>query len=326
VGTVASAATITLPTASLVDVTGVTNITSVTASYPGRIVVLRFADVLTFTDGSNLKLAGNFATTADDTITLDLRRHELVRGRQERQLMPPPIIPSPYDKKISTLQKRLGKFKHPGQHDQLQNKLQKFRVSQYGYEQQHRPPAPLPPGAQTQLDTTTNNLGLQRDTTLTGLQNQQNQLEQAYGFNDTSNPFARARLLEQSFHQAQAGTQNSYASQGQLYAGSLSNALGQNRNNFEQNLNSEISKYQGSLSDLAQKRLEAQTGYTTGVEEAKAKALQDALAEPPDPSEAPGTPQFVKQFQARLQKKLKHSKGHKNKSQRIRQQLRNLPT
>ena len=26
--------------------------------------------VLTFTDGSNLKLAGNFVTTADDTITL----------------------------------------------------------------------------------------------------------------------------------------------------------------------------------------------------------------------------------------------------------------
>jgi hypothetical protein len=33
-------------------------------------VALQFSGALTFTDGSNLKLAGNFVTTADDTITL----------------------------------------------------------------------------------------------------------------------------------------------------------------------------------------------------------------------------------------------------------------
>lgn len=29
-----------------------------------------FQGIVTFTDGNNLKLAGNFVTTADDTITL----------------------------------------------------------------------------------------------------------------------------------------------------------------------------------------------------------------------------------------------------------------
>jgi hypothetical protein len=68
---VASAATITLPTAhDFVTVTGTTTITSVTASYAGRQVTLAFSGALTFTDGSNLKLAGNFVTTADDTISL----------------------------------------------------------------------------------------------------------------------------------------------------------------------------------------------------------------------------------------------------------------
>jgi len=67
----ASASTITLPnTRDFIRITGTTNITSVTASWEGRRVVLKFADVLTFTDGSNLKLAGNFVTSADDTITL----------------------------------------------------------------------------------------------------------------------------------------------------------------------------------------------------------------------------------------------------------------
>ncbi len=75
VPTVASATTITLPAhADLAFVSGTTTITSVTASWPGRRVTLVFTGALTFTDGSNLKLAGNFVTAGavndNDTITL----------------------------------------------------------------------------------------------------------------------------------------------------------------------------------------------------------------------------------------------------------------
>jgi hypothetical protein len=54
------------------SITGTNNITSIAAadSTAGRMIVLNFAAVLTFTDGNNLKLAGNMSTTADDTITL----------------------------------------------------------------------------------------------------------------------------------------------------------------------------------------------------------------------------------------------------------------
>lgn len=69
---VASAATITA-TGNLFHVTGTTNITSVSGSgiAAGTCVTIIFDGVLTFTDGSNLKLAGNFVTTADDVITIE---------------------------------------------------------------------------------------------------------------------------------------------------------------------------------------------------------------------------------------------------------------
>lgn len=68
---VASATTIAIPdNADTCLITGTTTITSITAKRAGTRVTLVFAGILTFTDGSNLKLAGNFVTTADDSINL----------------------------------------------------------------------------------------------------------------------------------------------------------------------------------------------------------------------------------------------------------------
>lgn len=68
---VVSAAAI-VPTGNLFHVTGTTTITSITSTgiIAGTTITIIFDGVLTFTDGSNLKLAGNFVTTADDTITI----------------------------------------------------------------------------------------------------------------------------------------------------------------------------------------------------------------------------------------------------------------
>lgn len=68
---VASATTVTLGAdGNVFHITGTTTITGITALSAPALVVLIFDGVLTLTDGSNLKLAGNFVTTADDTITL----------------------------------------------------------------------------------------------------------------------------------------------------------------------------------------------------------------------------------------------------------------
>ncbi len=74
VGTIASpaGAQLILTGGDFFSITGTNNITSIAtaSSTNGRMVVLNFAGILTFTDGNNLKLAGDFVTTADDTITL----------------------------------------------------------------------------------------------------------------------------------------------------------------------------------------------------------------------------------------------------------------
>lgn len=68
---VASAAAI-VPTGNYFHVTGTTNITSITSTgiSAGALMTIVFDGILTFTDGSNLVLAGNLVTTADDSITL----------------------------------------------------------------------------------------------------------------------------------------------------------------------------------------------------------------------------------------------------------------
>lgn len=68
---IASAAALPTPTTPLAHISGTTNITSIVGNgAAGQRVTLIFDGILTFTDGNNLKLAGNLVTTADDTITL----------------------------------------------------------------------------------------------------------------------------------------------------------------------------------------------------------------------------------------------------------------
>lgn len=71
-GAAVASATAIIPSGNVFHVTGVTNITSITStSVPeGTRITIIFDGILTFTDGNNLKLAGNFVTSADDTISL----------------------------------------------------------------------------------------------------------------------------------------------------------------------------------------------------------------------------------------------------------------
>ena len=69
---VASIAALVLPQGpNVISVTGVTNVTSMGASGNfNRTVTLVFTGILTFTNGNNLKLTGNFVTAAGSAITL----------------------------------------------------------------------------------------------------------------------------------------------------------------------------------------------------------------------------------------------------------------
>ncbi len=68
---VASASTVNLGNdGNFFNITGTTAITSITAKPAGTVVWLRFTGILTVTNGSNLKLNGNFVTAADSMLQL----------------------------------------------------------------------------------------------------------------------------------------------------------------------------------------------------------------------------------------------------------------
>ena len=69
---VASANALALPKGSVFNISGAVAITSITAatSIAGRVVILYFASNPVVTDGNNLKLAGNFNSSADDMMML----------------------------------------------------------------------------------------------------------------------------------------------------------------------------------------------------------------------------------------------------------------
>lgn len=71
VETIAAAAALPVPTTRVVVLTGNTAVTSIAAGgFDGQEVTYVFTGTPTFTDGNNLKTAGNLVATADDTITL----------------------------------------------------------------------------------------------------------------------------------------------------------------------------------------------------------------------------------------------------------------
>lgn len=82
---IASASTLAIPNGQRVaTITGTTGVTNITATgHSGAVVTLIFSGALTVTDGGNLRLAGNFTTTADDTLTLacdGTNWHEVARS------------------------------------------------------------------------------------------------------------------------------------------------------------------------------------------------------------------------------------------------------
>lgn len=111
--------------------------------------------------------------------------------------------------------------------------------------------------------------------------------KQQYGFDDQSNPYSRAKLLEQSYNQAKAGIGTSYAARGQLYSGATQNAYDANTSGYNQNYNSLRTSYNTALQDFANQRVNATNSASSARRQAEADALQAAMQQDsPDPGAA----------------------------------------
>lgn len=118
------------------------------------------------------------------------------------------------------------------------------------------------------------------------------------GFNDyKTNPYSRAALLEESFQKGNRGTVN--AAGLQLYSGSTSNRLFNNRTNYGKGRDELMKQYQEALGEIGTGRREAaerkseeeREAYWDRVGAAEGAPLEADTAPPGAPPGAPGKKQ-----------------------------------
>lgn len=149
-------------------------------------------------------------------------------------------------------------------------------------------PTPLP--LDPQYDATEAGLRRTRDDTLAGLSGQRTQTLGAYGYSaqynpdgsvaslafDPNNPFSRAALARTRYQQSKTGTQNSMASRGSLYAGSLQQAQGINDTNFNQNEDQLQKQLGAALAGILGQERSAKSTYESGIGQAGADRITRA--------------------------------------------------
>ncbi|MBS1893662.1 MAG: hypothetical protein JST59_20370, partial [Actinobacteria bacterium] len=102
-----------------------------------------------------------------------------------------------------------------------------------------------------------------------------------------SNPYSRASALEKSYETANRGTNNSAGLQ--LYAGSTSNRLGQNRATRDLNWNNLNSEYQTALGGISAERVKAKEAQREADQEAYWNRIREAEETEPSAEAAPET-------------------------------------
>lgn len=139
---------------------------------------------------------------------------------------------------------------------------------------------------------------IQRSLTDTqGIYNRQlGELSSAYGFStpgltdqagnaitqDISNPYSKAAILQKTYDQRKMGVGNSYAAQGQLYAGSLSNAYKGQEENYLQNRSGLETDYKNRVQDLLDRRKEAGNQANERLAGIESDRVSQGLANAPD--------------------------------------------
>lgn len=94
-----------------------------------------------------------------------------------------------------------------------------------------------------------------------GFEARRQAVKQDYGFDDVSNPFNRAALLQKSYTQGQQARTNTSASSGQLYAGSAQNSQNEGTSRFNQSHDALRRDYQSTLAGLSQEEIMAKMAY-----------------------------------------------------------------
>jgi hypothetical protein len=149
------------------------------------------------------------------------------------------------------------------------------------------PPAAAPLPWDANYENTVGGINRNRETALSGLTYEEAQAKQRYGFDDASDPFNRLNMLKEAFANSQRGNTNSYASRGQLYAGSLGDAQVNAQHTNDINTSNLRREYDDVLNGIAQRRTQTQNDATDATAGANWDRIQAGLAARTDPSTLP---------------------------------------
>lgn len=102
-------------------------------------------------------------------------------------------------------------------------------------------------------------------------------LANTYGIGDVSNPYSKAKLLEQSYKNRQGSTRNSYAEQGQLYAGSLQKQIGEDARQNSIDYDALQRGYNSSLANIEKGRIDRYSNAGQVLDSATMNSILQAL-------------------------------------------------
>lgn len=124
------------------------------------------------------------------------------------------------------------------------------------------PVAPPPDPAQIAATVTANrNLGIANaDATY-----QTGQIKQTYGYDDQSDPYSRAALLNETYVRQQLGTTSNFASQGQYNSGAYGGAQRENTHQYAIADDATRREYADALRGVSRGQLQAYADYGTSI-------------------------------------------------------------
>jgi hypothetical protein len=114
--------------------------------------------------------------------------------------------------------------------------------------------------------------------------------QQEYGFEDATDPYSRARMLERAYTQRRAATTTGLAARGQLYSGALRGAQAENRFGYEQQTAQTRKEYLDRLRGLTERGVGAQEDFEMSALGARREALSRAIAQGPEAEYPAGGP------------------------------------
>lgn len=148
-------------------------------------------------------------------------------------------------------------------------------------------PLNTPQPADPTLEARRNQLNTAYNDTNLAIGYDEGRVKQDYGFDDLSNPFSRARLLETTYKNQQSYTRNSLASQGQLNSGFALSRQGRDTRNYDINTDNLRRSYQDQLQSIINRRTGAKRALDEGNLEALDASTQRSLDQRPDPATVP---------------------------------------